>query len=692
MRGLLGFSLILLAALGCSELLPAPKRVVRGGDPLRHVGAIRAPKELAPLVKAFREDFPAQQRATSPGLDVSIDPKLGEEAYRLVLGASPTLVAGGRTGVAWGLQSLGQVLVSGGRFVTIEDKPDFGFRAAMIDVARRYHSPSTLRRVVRWCQLGKIRYLQLHLTDDQNWMMPTEVLKGIDSRNTHKRPAYTKQELADLQAYASARGVSIIPEIDLPGHSTLLCQYDPDVFRIQGSPSTNCINFASPIVRTKLTQLIQEVADFFPDAPYIHLGGDEAWYPTPEKDPHFAAQADKAAWQIFVDFVAELSRVVLQRGRTPIVWEGFGRSDYAKATIPRETVVIAWENYYYPADELLDDGYRIVNAGWNPGYVVNHYPWDAYTLVPLPKMYEWDPRVFGLVSHNYTRNLGDSPNLLGGLMCWWEGHEWNAQLVLPHRIVTFGARLWNRSGERDFPAFHKRLSAALSRIDRDSFPYRLTIEGAVRGTELEESITLRAASDRRTVVAFRTDGQVPTPADTLSEIKVSQNTIVTIQAYREGKPYGETQFVPVHKVEVVKNLALGKPVTTDAAVDPDFPPSRLTDGVSDVIGSYWLGYPNPVSATIDLGKPTEFNRIDVVAFYAAGHSAHYRISVSQDGKEWRLVADASKQTQGAPREGYLHKFENQSARYVRLECASSGQHPATMSRIHEVRVFMDPGR
>jgi hexosaminidase len=152
------------------------------------------------------------------------------------------------------------------------------------------------------------------------------------------------------------------------------------------------------------------------------------------------------------------------------------------------------------------------------------------------------------------------------------------------------------------------------------------------------------------------------------------------------------QFVPVDKVQIVPNLALGKPVTTTADIDPDFPPARLTDGVADVVGSYWLGYPNPVSATIDLGKSIEFNRIDVVAFYAAGHSAHYRVSVSQDGKEWRLIADASKQTQGAPREGYLHKFENQSARYVRLECASSGQHPATMSRIHEVRVFMDPER
>jgi len=690
MRRLALLCLCVVALPAQAQIVPTPKRL-DVGPVVKQIGPILAPAKLTPVVDAYKIDWPGQVGGRNKALTIVVDPKLGPEAYRLTNDKVLKLAVGGREGAAWGLQTLGQALANGVGFSAIQDEPEYGYRSVMIDVARRYHSPSTLRRIIRWCQLGKIRYLQLHLTDDQNWMLPTEVLKGIDARNSHKRPAYTRQELMDLQAYAEARGVSIIPEIDLPGHSTILCAFDPETFRIQGSSSTNCINFASPLVRSKMTSLLGEVSKLFANSPYIHIGGDEAWYPTPEKDPHFAA-AGKSAEHVFVDFVAELSNVVLAQGKTPIVWEGFRPSDdkYAVDTLPKKLVVVAWEGDYYPGDQLMNDGFTLINAGWDPGYVVNHYPWDAYTLVPLPRMYRWDPTVFGLVVGPRSTKLEVRERLRGGLMCWWEGHEWNAQRVLPSRIATFGAGLWNGDGERNFAVFEKRMRREIDRIDQASFPYRLKIEGAVHRTEFTDKITLSAASDRRTMVAFRSDGQIPTPEDTLTQLTLDRSAIVTVQAFREGTPYGETQFLPVDKVTVVPNLALGKKVTTTADVDPDFPPARLTDGVADVVGSYWLGYPNPVSATIDLGTPIQINRVDVVAFWAAGAAARYRVSVSVDGQKWGVVADASEQKQGAPKYGYLHVFVPKVARYVRLECLSSDQHPASMSRIHEVRVFMDP--
>lgn len=690
MRRLAVLCLALAVLPASSQIVPAPKKLATGAV-ARQIGPMLYPAALSSQVDAFKSDWPGQVGGRNKPLTIVVDPKLGPEAYRLSNGKQLKLVVGGSEGAAWGLQTLGLALANGVAFSNIEDEPDYGYRSVMIDVARRYHSISTLRRIVRWCQLGKVRYLQLHLTDDQNWMLPTEVLKGIDARNSHKRPAYTRQELVDLQAYAEARGVSVIPEVDLPGHSTILCAYDPDTFRIQGSPSTNCINFASPLVRSKMTALLGEVATLFKNSPYIHIGGDEAWYPTPEKDPHFASSG-KSAEHLFVDFVAELSNAVLAKGKTPIVWEGFRPSDdkYAVNTLPNKLVVVAWEGDYYPGDQLMRDGFTLINAGWDPGYVVNHYPWDAYTLVPLPRMYRWDPTVFGLVVGPRSTKLEVRERLRGGLMCWWEGHEWNAQRILPARIATFGARLWNGDGERNFAVFDKRVRRELERIDQASFPYRLKIEGAVHRTEFTDKITLSAASDRRTTVAFRTDGQIPAVGDTLTQVALDKSAIVTVQAFREGKPYGETQFIAVDKVQVVPNLALGKKVTTTADIDPDFPPARLTDGVADVVGSYWLGYPNPVSATIDLGEPTQINRVDVVAFWAAGQAARYRVLVSVDGQRWDVVADASEQKQGAPKEGYLHVFAAKVARYVKLECVSSDQHPASMSRIHEVRVFMDP--
>lgn len=678
--------MVITVSIGQASLVPMPKQMERGTSEVRKIGNIRAPKALTPVVEAFRTDWPALQSAGAGELEITLDPKLGEESYRIHIAKTTTIQAGGATGVAWALQSLGQTLHTGSPITKISDAPDMEFRTVMIDVARRYHSPSTLRRIVRWAQIGKIRYLQLHLTDDQNWMLPTTVLAGVDARNTHKRPAYTREELTELQAYATARGVTLIPEVDLPGHSTLLCAFDPDVYRIQGSPSTNCINFASPKVREALTTLIDEIAELFPNAPYIHLGGDEAWYPDTQNDPHFKA-AGKPADQVFVDFLADLSKRVVRHGRIPLVWEGFRPSEgqYALKTLPKELVVIAWENHYYPADQLLKDGFRIVNAGWDPGYVVNHYPWDAFTLVPLPRMYAWDPRVFGLVVGPYSTRLGDSPNVIGGLMCWWEGHEWNAQRILPARIATFGARLWNAKGERDYAGFMRRVEALKSHVDRTSFPFGMVLSGPA---DFTDTLTVGALSDRRTVVRFRTDGQVPQASDPTGEIKVTESGIITAQAFREGHPVGETQFIPVHKTTLVPNLALGKPVTTSSVADPDFPVSLITDGIADNIGAFWLSYPLPAEATIDLGQLTDFNRIEVVAFWAAGQAARYRVQVSDDGRIWREVIDAGENKEGAKREGYVHTLAKQRARYIRLQVTGSDQHPATMGRIHEVRVFM----
>lgn len=675
---------VIMASIGQASLVPMPKQLVRGTSDVRKIGSIRAPKTLTPIVEAFRTDWPTLQSPGGNELEITLDPKLKEEAYRITIGQTTIIQAGGSTGVAWALHSLGQALHTRAPITKVSDAPDMEFRTVMIDVARRYHSPSTLRRLVRWAQIGKIRYLQLHLTDDQNWMLPTNVLKGVDARNTHKKPAYTRAELTELQAYAEARGVTFIPEVDLPGHSTLLCAFDPAVYRIQGSPSANCINFASPKVRETLATLVDEIAELFPSAPYIHLGGDEAWYPNVQNDPHFAA-AGKPADQVFVDFLAELSRTVVRHGRTPLVWEGFRPSEgqYALKTLPKELVVIAWENHYYPADQLLKDGFRIVNAGWDPGYVVNHYPWDAFTLVPSPRMYAWDPRVFGLVVGPYSTPLGDSPNVIGGLMCWWEGHEWNAQRILPSRIATFGARLWNAKGERDYAGFRRRVNVLQNHVDATSFPFRLS--GGPY--EFTDKLTLSAATDRRTLVRFRTDGEIPQASDP-TQMEVTESKIITAQAFRDGKPYGETQFISVHQTTKIPNLASGKPVTTNSVDDPDFPASLITDGIADNVSAFWLSYPLPATATIDLGKLTEFNKIEVVAFWAAGQAARYKVQASDDGRIWREIVDASENKEGAKREGYIHALAKQQSRYIRLQVTGSDQHPATMGRIHELRVFM----
>jgi len=580
---------------------------------------------FAEQVAAFREDYPDRDHAQGKRLRMVKDARLAEEEYHLTLGRTIEIRAATEIGAAWALETLIQLPGQGVEKGEVRDKPARAFRAVSLDVARRYHSVSTLRSMVRWCKAAKVRTLFLHLTDDQNWMLPSEVVKGVDRFNTHGKPAYTRQEMRDLQAFAAARGVAIVPELDVPGHSSLLVRHDPALFQIQGSASSNCINFGSPKVREVVGRLLDEMAATFDRSPYLHIGGDEAWYPDAQKDPDMAEAMTRLGSgagpaEVFADFVGFAAERVLARGKTPVVWEGFGRTDFARKRIPRETVVIAWEGHYYPPEQLVADGYRVVNGGWDPLYVVHHYPFPAMTLAPLPRLYAFDPNVFGHVTGPegpLRTDLAPHGSVMGGLLCWWEGPEWSAHQTLPLRILAFGARLWNPAGETDYALFLRRAGARIASLSAGPTPDR------------------------------------------------SQ------------------------RVSVVPNLAHRAKVVASVPEDPQFPASFLTDGFADDETAYWLGYPAPCSVTLDLGKPTALNRVDVVPFWSAGTGLRYRVETSLTGLAWWRVVDTT-ETETAPTpQGDTHRFSPVEARYIRIEAVSSRQFPPSMARIVEVRAFLE---
>ena len=540
------------------------------------------------------------------------DGSLGSEGFRIERGSSVRVVAADEQGLVWGLQELRDQF-RGREFsvVEVEDRPAFPFRSFLADVARRFHSIDTLKKLVVECSEARVGQMYLHLTDDQNWMFPTEVLAGIEEGNTHGKPTYTVAELKELQEFALVRGVRLVPEIDLPGHSSLLVRHDPELFGITGSPSRGCIDFASPEVRAKLKLLYDEVMAVFDESPYFHLGGDEAWYPETEGDADFVAAFERLgeganATAVFAEFIGEMADYVLSKGKTPVVWEGFGRTPWAKRFIPDETIVIAWEGHYHAPDQLMEDGWRVVNAGWDPLYVVDHYPRDNFTMVGLNRILNFDPWTMRVVNRQHSVwewTLPKSGRLEGAMMCWWEGVEENAMRFLPDRIQAFGWRMWTG-------------------VDNP------------RGLEPPEP--------------------------------------------------GRSEEWPVPE-PTVEHLARGAMVSAEGTVD-GFGADRLVDGVVDRL-AYWMSFPSPTSATVDLGFPTEVSGITVVTFWDGAAVSRYRLEVSLDGEEWSTVADASRNERPATEGGYIHAFTPRQVRYVRVTAMGNSKFPPfTMSRIVELIV------
>ncbi len=563
-------------------------------------------------------------------------------------------------GFAWGLRSTVDGVVNAQE----------SYSCVLLDVARRYHSPSTLRSLIRAASVARVKSIQLHLTDDQNWMFPSRVLPGIEKRNQHRRPTYTVEELKSLQEFAFERGVELIPEIDLPGHSSLLVATYPETFAIKSSPSRSCIDFSNPAAIEKIRLLIREVMTVFDRSKHIHLGGDEAYYPGLEKQ---VPDVEKA----FLGFLSAMIKEVRNYGKTPIVWEGFHRSP-ASAAFGKENpnlIVVAWEGSYYSPTKLLEDGFRIVNAGWDPFYVVGHYPNDNFTMASPARIGQFDARWFRHVvpfdSDKREVFLGDSKQILGSMLCWWEGHEWDALRFLPERIIAYGLaaggdrslsknealrRIWWRSC---FP--FEQMNTQVELADHPSLTSRPGQVLRVRGTDGSEVLTDRwnPATEGRWEIQAGTGGS--------------------------WKPIGETIWITTRRSQKVESLTKGCRVTGPQG-SPEFPLSRIVDGEVRDRMSYWLAYPSPQDAVIDLGRLTVIKELRLYSFWDGSASSRYQISFGKPG-EWKTVVDAAKNTTIATAAGYRHKIVETQSRYIKLTVLGGTKFPPSSSRIVELQAF-----
>lgn len=494
----------------------------------------------------------------------------------------------------------GQASWSGTR---IEDHADLNFRCFMVDLGRNPHSPKVLRQIVDACWFYKVNYLQLHLTDDQLFSWPSRAYPKLHD----ERSGWTWDAFAKLEAYSQARGVTIIPEIDVPGHSTILRKRYPEVF---GKSPTELATLPGALVGMKT--LIDEMLMVFAATPYVHIGGDEA----------YGVPGD-----VQRDFVNSLNRHVVARGRRAIVWEGprLGKGEHK---IDTNVLHMNWRTIDFPAQEMLDAGYEVVNAAWDPLYIVDHYPRTMFTAVSVKRCYEWNLRRFAHVNHGMPtfakpHMTNTSKGIVGFCMPWWEGREQKVMALCVPRLAAVADAAWNGTAPRDFAKFERDQQRLLPRLAKLS-----------------------------------------------------------------GATFTSTPFADVDSQQ--GNLAFRAKVHASSGMSqPVYGPDRLTNGLLDRF-DHFLGFPTqpePLEITVDLGKAQAIARV-VVHETSVGKSHEiYELLVSRDGKAFEQVGSAKKGSRGDAT-FVEHAFDAREARYVRI--ATHGCHGLTFpsfSRLTEVQVF-----
>ncbi|MFI5493383.1 family 20 glycosylhydrolase [Actinoplanes sp. NPDC051859] len=386
----------------------ASRTVVRVSPGARAVGE-RLAAELRPAT-GFALPVVAAAARSAPAISLMLDSSaapLGSEGYELTSGAGAlTIKAYRAAGLFAGTRTLLQLLpteidsptpvrrawtVAGGR---ITDQPRFAYRGAMLDLARHFHTPGEIKRYIDEISRFKVNHLHLHLSDDQGWRIQidawprlTTVSGGPGTGVDGVGPGFlTKSQYSDLIAYAAERFVTIVPEIDMPGHVNAAQVAYPELTcdGVAPPPRTDtAVGYSSLCIGSETTyrfveDVIRELAALTP-GPYLHIGGDEA-HATPEAD--------------YVAFMQRVLPLVTKYGKTAYGW-----NELAKAPAASTAVAQYWNtgatNPTLAA--AVTRGTKVVMSPANQAYLDMKYDrdtplglsWAGY--IEVRTAYDWDP-------------------------------------------------------------------------------------------------------------------------------------------------------------------------------------------------------------------------------------------------------------------------------------------------------------
>ena len=452
------------------------------------------------------------------GLDpiTSIDPSLPHEAYTLEVGTdghNPVKVTGGsEAGVFYGIQTLRQLLPpaslrSGGDssetpwevpVQQIHDAPRFAWRGVMLDVARHFMPLHDMLRFVELAAFHKLNVLHLHLTDDQGWRLPVDkwprlttvacwrkrsMLGSTKHGKYDARPHggfYSKEDLKELVSFAAQRHITVVPEIDMPGHvQAVVSAYpelgngaQPDVREAWGI-STHVLNMSDKAMEF-CRDALDAVCEIFPGK-LIGIGGDECphdeWKANPDvqalmKELGLPDESALHGW-----FVGQMSDHLHSLGRRPFGWDEILAGGDAT---PTDVLIAAWRGPE-PTKIAAQRGFEVVACP--DVYVYLDYrqsaekdePTPVGTMLTVEDVYAFEPVPEGLTKEEERRVIGAQANI-------WTEHIESARRVdymAYPRLCAFAEVAWGKPSDKSAAeAFDKRLEEHLARLDALGVNYR----------------------------------------------------------------------------------------------------------------------------------------------------------------------------------------------------------------------------
>lgn len=650
------------------------------------------------------------------------------EAYQLKVDASQVVISSpSEAGVFYGIQTLRKAVdVAEGSnvelpAVEINDQPRFGYRGMMLDVGRHFFSMDEIKTYIDMMALHNINRFHWHLSEDQGWRieikkypklteigsMRKETVIGHNSGKYDGKPYggfYTQEQAKEIVAYAAERYITVIPEIDLPGHMQaalaaypeLGCTGGPYEVWTQWGVSDNVLCAGNDQTIQFIKDVLAEIVEIFPSE-YIHVGGDECpkvkWSTCPKCQARIKALGLKSdnkhtkeeRLQSYV--IHEAEEFLNSKGRKMIGWD-----ETLEGGLAPNATVMSWRGeaggieaakqhhdvVMTPNTYLYFDYYQSKDTETEPMAIGGYLPIErVYSYEPMPKSLspEEQKYIVGVQANLWTEYIPDFKQV--------------QYMVLP-RMAALSESQWCAPEKKNYEAFLQRVSRLVNIYAKNGWNYATHIFDVMLDLKPNtETGTLDAVA--RTIdnapIYYTLDGSEPTTASEkyTDVIKIDKPCTLRTVAIR---PSGSSKIT---KDEISFSKSSMKPITMLQPINKQYEFSGATVLVDGMTGNMnyktgrWIAfYTNDLEAVIDLKEATEISSMTLHTCVEKGDwifdTRGITVSVSDDNQTFKEVASEAypAMKESDPNQIYTHelKFDPVKTRYVKVKALSEQKIPS----------------
>ncbi|WP_372773973.1 family 20 glycosylhydrolase [Mangrovibacterium sp.] len=502
----------------------------------------------AALSEALGGPLSVSVAAGSPTIVLQLDSGIaGHEAYSIRSSADEyKITAKTSAGIFYGIQTFLQLIpvleanILRLPLVTINDEPRFEWRGMHLDVCRHFFSVDVVKKLIDQMARYKLNTFHWHLTDDQGWRIEIkkyplltevgawrdETVVGHVADYPHKFDGqkhggfYTQEEIKSVVSYAQQRHITVVPEIEMPGHAQAVLAAYPEfgcfndtmnVWPLWGvSENVFCAGKESTF--EFLEDVLDEVIPLFPGA-YVHVGGDECpkvnWEKCPLCQQRMKDEGCKDEHELQSYFIQRMGRYLTKNGKKLIGWD-----EILEGGLPENAAVMSWRGEQ-GGIEAAELGHKVVMTptGWcyfdYYQSIGNNEPLAIGGLVDLAKVYSYNPVPEHLDTANQKLILGAQANLWTEYMPTVEQLEY---MIYP-RLCALSEVQWTLPENKNFDDFKLRLDENYLRMSKDGIHFRMPPPEGLSPVQLYQSnkaVVMLSCASPSAEIRFTTDGSEPT--------------------------------------------------------------------------------------------------------------------------------------------------------------------------------------